>query len=154
MSSTQRLSLVALAVVVLVGGYVVARSAGDEDADTTTATVVQTVVVSGEAAGDGRQPATTAAPEEPAEPPEATIVVRGGQPVGGVQELEFERGETIRFRVRSDVDEQAHLHGYDVSHPVGPGRVARFRVPADIEGRFELELEGSAVPIAEITVQP
>lgn len=151
MSSTQRLSLLALAVVVLVGGYFVARSAGDDDPETTTETVVQTVVVTAGAGADAPATATTVPPAEPQEP---TIVVRGGEPAGGVQDLEFEKGETIRFRVRSDVEEEAHLHGYDVSKPVGPGTVARFRVPAEIEGRFELELEHSAVPIAEITVQP
>ena len=90
----------------------------------------------------------------PAEPKVATIVVRNGQPVGGVQELEFAKGDRIRFVVSSDVDEEVHLHGYDVVMDVTAGGEASFDVPATIEGVFEVELEQSVVPLAEITVTP
>ncbi len=52
----------------------------------------------------------------------ATIVVKGGEPVGGVAELSFAKGEAIRFRVESDVAEEIHMHGYDVSKDVERGR--------------------------------
>lgn len=84
----------------------------------------------------------------------ATIVVKGGEPVGGVAELSFAKGEAIRFRVESDVAEEIHMHGYDVSKDVSAGGEVLFDVPASIEGIFEVELEHSVVPIAEITVNP
>ena len=92
--------------------------------------------------------------KRPEEPRIATIEVRDGEPVGGVRELSFPAGGTIEFEVVADMPEEAHLHGYDVSQEVGPGRAARFAVPADIEGAFELELEHAGVPIAEIRVEP
>ena len=92
--------------------------------------------------------------EVPTPPPIPTIVVKGGEPVGGVAELDYRKGDRIRFVVRSDVDEEVHLHGYDVSKDVSAGGVARFDLDADIEGLFEVELEHSAVPIAEIKVAP
>ena len=82
------------------------------------------------------------------------IEVENGQPVGGVQKLSFEKGDDIRFVVTSDVAEEVHLHGYDVSQDVEAGGKVGFDVPATIEGVFEVELEHSVVPIAEITVNP
>lgn len=54
----------------------------------------------------------------------------------------------------SDQPEGAHLHGYGIAKEIGPGKVARFAVPAQIEGIFEVELKGTAVQIAEVTVEP
>jgi heme/copper-type cytochrome/quinol oxidase subunit 2 len=110
---------------------------------------------------DGEQAATTTAPTEKegtkaSEPkPElTTIIVKGGQPVGGVQELEYTRGEEVRFEVEADIAEEVHVHGYDVIKDVAPGKPASFSFPADIDGVFEVELEGSHTQIAELTVQP
>jgi len=83
-----------------------------------------------------------------------TIVVRGGQPVGGVQELSFEKGERIRFTVQSDVADEVHLHGYDIGKNVDAGGDVEFDVLASIEGVFEVELEERVVPLAEVTVNP
>ena len=82
------------------------------------------------------------------------IVVRGGQPVGGVQELTFEKGGRIRFTVESDVADEVHLHGYDIAKAVDAGGEVKFDVPASIEGVFEVELEDRVVPLAEVTVNP
>jgi hypothetical protein len=92
--------------------------------------------------------------DEPESPSLATIVVRDGQPVDGVQELEFTRGERISFAVESDAADEVHLHGYDVSQDVEAGGRVEFDVPATIEGVFEVELELSAVQLAEISVTP
>jgi hypothetical protein len=96
--------------------------------------------------GDGGQP-----PNEPAVP---TIVVKGGKPVGGVEELVFDPGDRIRFAVRSDSEDEVHVHGYDIEKEVGPGRVAKFDFPASIEGIYEAELHGSGEQIAELRIEP
>jgi hypothetical protein len=83
-----------------------------------------------------------------------TIVVREGRPVGGVQELTFEKDGRIRFIVESDVADEVHLHGYDIAKDVEAGGDVQFDVPASIEGVFEVELEERAVPLAEVTVNP
>ena len=102
--------------------------------------------------------ATTTQQQEKKQPkpkPEVTtIVVKGGEPVGGVQELEYTRGDEVRFDVEADIAEEGHVHGYDVIEEIAPGEVARFDFPADIEGGFEVELEGSHTQIAELTVEP
>jgi hypothetical protein len=85
---------------------------------------------------------------------EATIVVKGGEPVGGVQELEYDAGDQIAFGVESDVADEVHVHGYDLMEDVTAGGTAEFSFPADIEGIFEVELEGRKEQIAEIRVNP
>lgn len=112
----------------------------------------------GDADGVTTTPAATTTQQQERKPepkPEVTtIVVKGGEPVGGVQELEYRRGDEIRFDVEADIAEEVHVHGYDVIEEVAPGEVARFDFPADIEGGFEVELEGSHTQIAELTVEP
>ena len=102
-------------------------------------------------AGRGQPPGDPAEPPEPAVP---VIEIEGGQPVGGVQELEVTSGESIGIRVSSDAAYEIHLHGYDVAQEVAAGGSTEFDVPADIEGVFELEIEETVTPIAEISVVP
>jgi hypothetical protein len=83
-----------------------------------------------------------------------TIVVRDGEPVGGVQELGYDAGDQIRFRVRSNVADEVHVHGYDVSKEVSAGGAATLSFPADLEGIYEVELHGSERQIAELRVNP
>lgn len=96
---------------------------------------------------------TESAPNEP-KPSIPTIVVKGGKPVGGVQKLEFTKGDVIRFTVRSDVADHVHLHGYDVFKDVPAGGSVTFAVPANLDGLYEVELEDRVEPLAEITVNP
>jgi len=88
------------------------------------------------------------------EPRGLLVEVKNGQPVGGVQKLDVTEGDDVRFTVKSDVDEEVHAHGFDVSKPVGPGEPARFDFEAGFTGIFEVELENSAVPIIELQVNP
>jgi hypothetical protein len=83
-----------------------------------------------------------------------TIVVRNGEPVDGITELEYDAGEQVRFRVSSDKADEVHVHGYDVEEEVPAGGTADFSFPADIEGIFEVELHGSEKQIAELRVNP
>ena len=82
------------------------------------------------------------------------VVVERGEPKGGVQELSYNAGEPIRFRVKSDVADEIHFHGYDVAADVAAGGTVSFEVPATIPGIFEVELEHAREQIAEVTVEP
>jgi Cu-Zn family superoxide dismutase len=83
-----------------------------------------------------------------------TIVVRNGEPVGGVQELEYSAGDQVRFNVKSDVADEIHVHSYDLMQDVPKGGEVSFDFPAEIEGIFEVELEGRKEQIAELRVDP
>jgi hypothetical protein len=82
------------------------------------------------------------------------VVIRDGAPVGGIQELEYDAGDQIRFEVRSDVADEVHVHGYDLMEEVPAGGTVSFDFPAEIEGIFEVELEGRREQIAELRVNP
>jgi hypothetical protein len=83
-----------------------------------------------------------------------TIVIKNGEPVGGIRQLEYRAGEQIHFKVESDIAEEVHFHGYEVMKDVKAGGTVSFDRPAEIEGIFEVELEGRKEQIAEITVNP
>lgn len=97
---------------------------------------------------------TEKADKAPGKPAVETIVVRNGKPVGGVQQLEFDAGERVRFTVRSNEADEIHVHGYDVTERLPAGRAVPVSFPAEIEGIFEVELHGSGMQIAELRVNP
>jgi hypothetical protein len=135
------LAVLALAVLALAAGLVLA-ACGDDDSG-------------GGAYGGGN--AQTQTRDEQAPPPKPaveTIVVRGGAPVGGSAELEFDAGEEVRFRVRSDTADEVHVHGYGTTQEVAAGGTTTISFPADIEGIFEVELHESGEQIAELRVEP
>jgi major membrane immunogen (membrane-anchored lipoprotein) len=111
-----------------------------------------------ETTGTAANPGTTASTEKAKDrggaPAVPTIVVRNGEPVGGVTELEYDAGEQVRFRVRSNVADEVHVHGYDVSKEIPAGGSVTLSFPADLEGIYEVELHGSEQQIAEIRVNP
>jgi hypothetical protein len=130
------LLLAAVAVVVAVVLFVVLQDNGSDSGSATTPTH-----------------ATNDENGKPA-PSVPTIVVRNAKPVGGVQDLSFNHGDDIQFRVKSDVSDEVHFHGYDVGKDVEAGGSVEFNVPATIEGVFEVELESRAEQLASITVNP
>ncbi len=138
-STTARIGLLAALVAVAVVLFIVLSGDDDNDSETTT-TTAQT---------------TTEANGQPAGPP--VITVRNGKPVGGVQDLSFNKGDQVRFEVRLDQPaEEVHVHGYDIEEPAATSPV-RFSFPADIDGVFEIELHtegGGEFEIAELTVNP
>jgi hypothetical protein len=121
----------------------------DEDGATpapaTTATLTRTVETS---------------VEPPAPPPPATrppvptvrIAIRGGELVGGLQQITVKRGGTVRLVVTSDVSDHVHVHGIDVFQDVAPGKPARFTLKPTIAGRYEIELEDRGFLIAQLNV--
>lgn len=83
-----------------------------------------------------------------------TITIKDGQPEGGVAELTYNKGDEIDIIVDSDTASEVHLHGFDVMQDVKAGGTTEFKVPADLEGEFEMELEDTKTQIAQITVNP
>lgn len=143
-SNTARLAIAGGAVAVAVVLFIVLSDSGNDDSTTTTSPTAQETATSG--SGNSGGAGTTS--EVP------TIVIRDGQPVGGVQDLSFTQGDDIQFKIESDVADEVHFHGYDVGMDVEAGGSVTFDVPATDAGVFEVELEQRVVPIAEITVNP
>lgn len=136
MSRNQRIGLVVGALIVAIVAFVVAQP-GDDDDSTPSSSGTQTQTQT--TPDDGGATETETQPEEPAEPPVTRISVKGGVIAGDVQSIEVAKGDTVRIVVTSDVEDEIHLHGYDIEKEAGPGKPARFKFKADVEGAFELE---------------
>jgi hypothetical protein len=160
MSRNQRIALVVAAVAVAVLAFVIAQpSDDDEGGESATTTPAQTDT---EPPSNGGATAPTEAEEPPPPPPEPQVTrirLRGGSVVGGVQDIEVERGDTVRIVVTSDAADEIHLHGYDITRTPAPGQPARFRFEADAEGIFEIESHvaedaGRDPLVARLVVEP
>lgn len=166
MTRWTRLALAGGAVLLAVVLFVVLRPDDDDDAEPTpaaqtatgdTTTTEETTTEDTETETETEDTTTEEAPtttegENPDEPQRIVIVVRDGQPVGGVKRPEIDEGKQVLLIVRSDVADHIHLHGYDLLADVAPGQPGRIRFRADLPGRFDLELEDRVVLIAELRV--
>lgn len=142
-SNIMRVAMGAAAVIVAVVLLIVLKDDSSDDNGSKSSTSDS----SSKRTGDGSRTASTEAKP-------LTIVIRNGKPVGGVQQLTYDEGERVRFKVDSDVSDEIHVHGYDIMKDVEAGGTVSFDFPATIEGVFEAELEDRKEPILELTVNP
>ncbi len=82
---------------------------------------------------------------------ELTITVRGTQVSGGGRKT-VAKGATVRLRVIADVPDEVHLHGYDLSVNVAPGKPGTLTFTADVPGIFDVELEGRGQKLLDLVV--
>jgi FtsP/CotA-like multicopper oxidase with cupredoxin domain len=144
MNASSRILAVVGTLVVLVIAFVV-LSPGGSDEPATTATT---------ATGSATAPATTAAAAAPSANL-ATIVVRNGKPVGGVQKITVKKGGRAAIQVSSpDTSDEIHLHGYDLKRNLKAGGKVRFVFKANADGIYVIELEGSGTQIGQLVVNP
>ena len=93
---------------------------------------------------------TTTAPE-----PAGTVievVVQGGEPEGGPQDVAVAVGEPVTVRVTADVEDEVHVHGYDLLADTVPGQPVDISFVADVPGQFEIELEDAGLLLVNLTV--
>lgn len=140
-------AVVAVAAVVLL--FVVLRP--DDDGGSTETSTAATTSTRTMTSATTSAPTTTAEPR-PSARTRVAIAVRGGRVIGGIRRVTLPRGRLVELFVTADVEDEVHLHGYDVSRDVAPGAPARLRFRATTSGRFEVELEQRELQIAELTV--
>jgi hypothetical protein len=139
MKHSSKAALACLAALVVAVGLAACGSSSDETNEASNGGVTRP--------GDGPESASMGGKVP-------TIVIRNGEPVGGIKKLEYSAGEQIRFEVHSDVADEVHVHGYDLMQDVPAGGTVSFDFPAEIEGIFEAELEGRKEQILELRVNP
>jgi hypothetical protein len=122
--------------------FIVLRPGGDGDG-TTTATAAATATT----------PTATTRPTV-SRAQIITVDVENGKPVGGVAKATVKQGKRVALVVHSDVADEVHLHGYDLSRDVEAGGTATIAFKAKIAGRFEAELENRQEQILSLTVEP
>ncbi len=142
MNRSQRIAIVVAGVVAVVVAFVV-LSPDDEPSEPTPAgtTTATTDAATQTERARARKPSPAS--------PQAPLLTKGS-----VREIKVSRGEIVRFRVRSSVPEEVHVHVYDITSEVEPGGTTRLAFTADKEGIFEIELHGSHTQIGKLVVEP
>lgn len=74
--------------------------------------------------------------------------------VEGPDTIRVVLGETAVFTVTSDVADEVHVHGFDLTYALEPGVTAEVRFLADVPGIFEVELHGAHVLLTQLVVEP
>ena len=75
-----------------------------------------------------------------------------GQVSGDTGRIPVEAGSQVTITVSSDVADEIHLHGYDLSADVGPEAPGSLTFQATIPGVFEVELENRGTLLLTIQV--
>jgi heme/copper-type cytochrome/quinol oxidase subunit 2 len=149
MNRNTRIALLGVALVILVVAFLALRPSADDpettaDAPTATPTLTETATA---APGATETPTPTPTPKPTVDP---GPLLTGSK----VVKIRADKGDTVRFRVRSPDDEEVHIHGYDIKKDVKAGQTAKVSFKATIDGIFEIEFEGAAKQIAELRVDP
>ena len=121
---------------------------GGEQAASTTATTV--------AATSTTEPSSASEAPTTTEGFAGTVIeakVTGSTVETASRRVRVDRGEKVRIQVEADRNEEVHLHGYDLSSDVAPGKPAIIDFTADAPGVFEIELEQARLKLFEPQVQ-
>lgn len=141
MDSKKTLPILLAAAVVLVIGFLLLKP--NDETTTTTTPPARTEAT-----------ATTTTPKTTALKNPETIVIKNGEPVGGIAKLSYKQGSTVRLTVTTDgAETEVHVHGYDIEETAAPGAPAKFVFEAKDTGRFEVEAH-PATQIARLDVVP
>lgn len=70
----------------------------------------------------------------------------------GPDVFEVELGETVDIWIRSDVDDEIHVHGYDLTYDLRAGELLHVRFVADVPGIFEVEVHTGHTVLFEVEV--
>jgi len=147
MGRGQRFTFLGIAAVIAVVAVILL--AGGEDETEPTSNSASTPTPTATATADGAAEATATPTPTPKPKPKPTLLQEGDE-----KALNFEEGETVRFRVRSDVDEEIHVHGYNITKAVPAGETVNVAFKGDITGIFEIEMHGSGALLAQLKVVP
>jgi plastocyanin len=155
MTPQKRLLIVGAMVIVLGLAFVLVAPGKKDDTSGTATTGAPGAAATTDATATTPSAAPTAtAPAATPQPAATRITVRAGAPVGGVQKVDVDQGDTVRLTISSDRPDEVHVHGYDLEKPVAPGAPARFTFTADADGIYEVEVHESGNQIASLEVQP
>ncbi len=146
MSRGQRLTFFGIAAVIAIAAVILLAGGGDETDDAANTASSATPTATATTADGTSEPTATPTPKPKPKPP----LLQAGKE----KALTFKEGETVRFRVRNDAAEEVHVHGYDISKDLEPGKTETVAFKATITGIFEIELEGSGTLLAQMKVVP
>lgn len=101
-------------------------------------------------------PAAEPVPAAPAEPVLRVVAwqVQEGRRVHGPDRVSARAGERLRLQVRSDRDDELHIHGYELRLALVANQSRTLELDLTRSGRFEVELHRAHLPLTVLEVQP
>jgi type IV secretory pathway TrbL component len=135
----------------LVLGWLVAGWGGDgggEAASTTTAATTSTTTASATATTSGVTTTTAGFAGKLIQ-----VRVAGGKVETAQRRVRVSRGDRVRIQVQSDQADEVHVHGFDLSKDVGPGKPATVEFTANLPGVWEVELENAKRKLFDLEVR-
>lgn len=82
------------------------------------------------------------------------LVINGKKLTSGPETIKVNQGDEVTIKIISDETEEFHVHAYDNSVELEPGKQATLTFTAKMSGRFPFELESSKTEIGALEVQP
>ena len=100
--------------------------------------------------------AATTSPEPEVTPDDAQVVsitVASGEATGVEPRTQVPLGTRVRLTITSDVVDEVHVHGYDLTQPLPAGQASTLEFVADRPGIFEVEMHDSGQVLTRLQVQ-
>jgi hypothetical protein len=137
---------------VLVATIVVALTAcGGEEPASTTTVPSSTSTADPTATTNSLAPTTTVMAATTTTELQIDIEFVGGEVVGP-ETFEVELGDNVDIWVLSDVNDEMHVHGYNLFYDLEAGVPFHLSFPADVPGVFEVEVHTGHAQLFEIQV--
>lgn len=84
---------------------------------------------------------------------EIVVAVKDGTVAPKTHRVKVSKGAQVRLLVTSDVDDEVHVHGYDIEKEVSAGQTATVEFTADQTGVFEVETHESNLLLLQLEVK-
>lgn len=118
--------------------------------DSQSATTPATPSTSGAASSPSGSPSETE--EERDQVVEVRVSVADGKVKPATRRVEVERDSQVRLLITSDVDDDVHVHGYDIEATLEAGRTTTVELVADQRGVFEVETHDGGLTLLQLQV--
>lgn len=100
-------------------------------------------------------PSPTAEAGSPVAPDDAQVIsltYAGGEVTSGMDRVEVPLGTNVRLTITSDVVDEVHVHGYELTTAVPAGQAAQLEFLAEQPGVFEVELHDARQVLTRLQV--
>jgi plastocyanin len=81
------------------------------------------------------------------------VSVKDGKVSPKAHRVKVAVGSSVRILVSSDVDDEVHVHGYDIEREISAGQSSTIEFTADQTGIFEVETHESGLLLLQLQVQ-
>lgn len=150
MSRTRTSALLLVAALALSG-----CAGSDDDTASPTTPPSDPAVASTTTPEELPSPSPTAEAGSPVEPDDAQVIsltYAAGEVTGDTDRVEVPLGTNVRLTITSDVVDEVHVHGYELTTAVPAGQAAQVEFLADQPGVFEVELHDARKVLTRLQV--